>query len=409
MSVLDQIRVVDLSQGAAGPTATAVLGDHGATVTKLEPRDGEWGRTLGPPYWHGTATAAMAMNRNKRSLALDIRRPEGRDIALRLLATADVLVESFRPGVMERLGLGYEDVKTLRPELVYCSVTAFGPSGPRRDQPGVDGIAQAVSGLMSITGSAEGEPAKVGVPAADMTAALQAVQGILLALLAREHTGHGQHVEVSLLDSLLAFQLIPLTMYLHTREVPRRHGSGAAYTTPNEAYRTRDGAIMLAAYTPARWKAFCQAIGRPDLTDDDRFASNAARMSNRALLREEVERVLVQRDTETWTALLREVDIMCTPVVDYQQLVADPQLHENQMLVDLPHRLGSIGSVGIPVKLSETPGAVRSAGPLVGEHSRELLTELGYARTEIDALVEQGIVALGSEQAPDAESTPSTK
>jgi crotonobetainyl-CoA:carnitine CoA-transferase CaiB-like acyl-CoA transferase len=409
VSVLDGMRVIDLSQGAAGPTATAILGDHGATIVKLEPRGGEWGRTLGPPYWHGTATAAMAMNRNKRSLALDIRKPEGREIVRRLLASADVLVESFRPGVMQRLGIGYDEVRDLVPGLIYCSVSAFGPTGPRRDQPGVDGIVQGVSGLMSITGSPDGEPVKVGVPAADMTAALQAVQGILLALLARKGTGRGQHVEISLLDSLVSFQLIPLTMYLQTREVPARSGSGAAYTTPNEAYQTRDGAIMLAAYTPTRWRAFCQTIERPELVDDERFATNSTRMSNRALLRDEVERTMVTQDTDTWVALLQEQDIMCTPVVDYEQLVADPQLQENEMLVELPHPRGSISSVGVPIKLSETPGAVRTAGPLIGEHSRELLNEAGYTASEIDGLLKRGVVAADPDPPSEHQQTTPTK
>lgn len=405
MSALDGVRVLDVSQGAAGPTAGAILGDHGATVIKLEPRDGEWGRTLGPPFWHGTATAAIAMNRNKRSLAVDLRRPEGLAVARRLAADADVVLESFRPGVMDRLGLGYETLRETTPRLVYCAISAFGPSGPRRDQPGVDGIVQALSGLMSITGTEDGEPVKVGVPAADMTAAFQAVQGVLLALLARERTGRGQRVDVSLLDSLLAFQLVPLTMYGQTREVPRRTGSGAAYSTPNEAYRTRDGEIMVAAYTPARWRALCNAIECPGLLDDPRFATNSDRMAHRAALRDELERRFRERPTRVWTAILSEADVMCAPVVDYAELTRDPQVAENDMLVDLEHPLGTVSSIGVPLKLSGTPGRVRGAGPLIGEHTREILRESGHADDEIERLLAEGVVGPAASGATDPASS----
>jgi crotonobetainyl-CoA:carnitine CoA-transferase CaiB-like acyl-CoA transferase len=392
MSVLDGIRVLDLSQGAAGPTAGAILGDHGAVVTKVEPIGGEWGRTLGPPFWHGTALAAVGMNRNKRSLAMDLRQPEGLALVRRLAEDADVLLESFRPGVMERLGLGYEELHASLPRLVYCSITAFGSTGPRRNQPGVDGVAQAIAGLMSITGTEDGESVKVGVPAADMSAALQAVQGVLLGLLARERGGEGQHIEVSLFDSLLSLQLIPLTMYLHSGEVPKPHGSGAAYSTPNEAFHTRDGAVMIAAYTPERWQALCRALDRVELVDDPRFATNTDRMAHRAALRDEIERSLAARDTDEWLEVLSSADLMCAPVVDYERLMADPQVEQNEMIVDLDHPFGTVRTVGIPVKLSETPGAVRGPAPLVGEQSRQLLREAGCSDTDIDELMAAGIV-----------------
>lgn len=393
MGTLDGIRVLDMSQGAAGPTCAMILGDHGADVVKVEPCTGEWGRGLGPPFWQGVAAAYLGMNRNKRSLAIDLKRAAGRQIVQRLAERSDVLVESFRPGVMDRLGLGYEALRERNRRLVYCSITAFGPSGPWRDRPGVDGVVQAMSGLMSVTGTREGEPVKVGVPAADMTSAFHAVQGILLALLARERTGEGQHVSISLLDALLAFQAVPMTMYLAGGEVPARMGSAAPYAAPNEAFRTLDGAIMVAAYTPERWSALCRVLGRPDLETDPRFRTNADRVGNRQALVAELEKSFRRYPTAYWLEALEAEDIICGPLLTYPELVAQPHVVESGMLVDLEHpSLGRARTTGIPIKLSATPGSVRMAAPMVGEHSASVLAELGLSPSEIRALVADGTV-----------------
>ncbi|NEK59585.1 CoA transferase [Geodermatophilus sabuli] len=389
---MDGIRVLDVSQGAAGPTAAAILGDHGADVVKVEPTTGEWGRGLGPPFWHGSAVASQGMNRNKRGLALDLKAPGGADVFRRLAGRSDVLLESFRPGVMDRLGLGPAALTEAVPQLVYCSITAFGSSGPLRDKPGVDGVLQAMSGFMSITGIEGAEPVKAGLPAADMTTGLQAAQGVLLALLARQRTGRGQHVSVSLLDSMLAFQQVPLTMYLDSRELPRKPGSGAAYSTPNEAYRTRDGAIMIAAYTPERWRTLCTTLGRPDLVDDPRFIDNAARMRHRAQLRVELEGRLSTRDTADWLPRLEAADLMCAPILDYEALVASEQVAVNGMIASLPHPLGAIETIGVPIRLSATPAPPLGSAPLVGEHTAEVLAELGYSAPEITRLQDDGVV-----------------
>lgn len=402
MGALDGLRVLDLSQGAAGPTCAMVLGDHGAAVVKVEPTTGEWGRGLGPPFWHGVAAAYLGMNRNKRSLALDLKRPAGREIVRRLAERSDVLVESFRPGVLDRLGLGYDDLRIGNPRLVYCSITAFGPSGPWRDRPGVDGVVQAMSGLMSVTGPPEGDPVKVGVPAADMTAAFLAVQGILLALLARERSGAGQRVSISLLDALLAFQAVPLTMFLAGGEAPRRSGSAAPYAAPNETFPTRDGAIMVAAYTPERWAALCRVVERPDLEDDLRFRTNGDRVRNRPALVAELSACFRRRTTAEWLALLDQADVVCGPLLDYPALLAQPQVAENGMVAELRHpMLGPASTVGIPLKLEATPGSVRLAAPLIGEHSAEVLAELGYSPAEIAALLADGTVAAPAGQRAD--------
>ena len=234
--------MLDLSQGAAGPTCAMNLGDLGATILKVEPPGGEWGRTLGPPFVAGVAAAFLGMNRNKRSAVIDLKKPGGSEVVLRLAEQCDVALESFRPGVADRLGIGYEAMAERNPELIYAAISAFGQqNGPWRDRPGVDGVAQAMGGIMSVTGTADGPPVKVGVPAADMAGAMYASQAILAALFARERTGRGQRIDVSLLDSLLAYQVVPLSMFLAGGQSPQRLGSAAPYAAPNEAFPTRDG------------------------------------------------------------------------------------------------------------------------------------------------------------------------
>jgi crotonobetainyl-CoA:carnitine CoA-transferase CaiB-like acyl-CoA transferase len=251
---LEGITILDLSQGAAGPTCAMHLGDMGATVLKVEPPGGEWGRRLGPPFVAGAAAAFLGMNRNKRSVVIDLKKPGACEVVLRLAEKSDVALESFRPGVADRLGVGYEAMAARNARLIYAAISAFGQSGPWRDRPGVDGVAQAMGGIMSVTGTADGPPVKVGVPAADMAGGVFAAQAILGALFARERTGRGQRVDVSLLDSLLSYQVVPLSMFLASGQSPQRLGSAAPYAAPNEAFPTSDGHVMVAALasTPTR-------------------------------------------------------------------------------------------------------------------------------------------------------------
>lgn len=391
---LDGIRVLDLSQGAAGPICTMHLADLGASVAKVEPPGGEWGRELGPPFVEGVAAAFVGMNRGKRSIVVDLKQPGGRQVVLRLAAKSDVVVESFRPGVMERLGLGYGELSQSRPDLVYCAISAFGQSGPWRDRPGVDGIVQAASGLMSVTGEPGGEPVKVGVPAADTAAGFLAVGGILAALLVRERTGRGQRVDVALLDALLAFQAVPMAMYLISGTSPGRTGSAAPYAAPNEAFPTQDGYIMVAAYSPERWSALCRVVGRPELIGDPRFESNELRVRNRAALREILIPIFETRTSGEWLALLEAADILCGPIHTYPEVAAHPQVVHNEMLVTLSHQaLGQTPVVGSPLRLSATPTAVTGPAPLAGEHTEVLLREAGYSEREIAELLAQGIVS----------------
>ncbi len=388
------IRVLDLSQGAAGPVAAMLLGDLGADVVKVEPPGGEWGRGLGPPFLGGTAAAFLGMNRNKRGIVVDLKAAGGAAVVVRLAAGSDVMLESFRPGVAERLGIGYDTVSETNPRLVYATISAFGREGPWRDRPGVDGVVQAVGGIMSVTGTEEGGPVKVGVPAADMVAGIFSSQAIVAALYARERTGRGQRVDLSLLEALLAFQVVPLSMYLASGTPPRRMGSAAPYSAPNEAYPTSDGWIQVAAYTPARWPALCEALGRPELVDDPRFATNADRVANRDQLRRELEPVFRTRTTKEWLVELEAVDVLCGPILTYPELLAEDHLRAIGALPGYEQPgVGNLRAVTEPARFSDTAGGHRRAAPLLpGEDTTDVLAEAGFEPAEIDDLIRRGVV-----------------
>lgn len=400
---LDGIRVLDLSQGAAGPTCGMLLGEMGADVVKLEPPDGEWGRGLGPPFIGDTAAAFAGLNRNKRGIAVDLKRPGAVELVLGLARRSDVVIESFRPGVADRLGIGYAAMRAVNPGLIYVAISAFGQDGPWRDRPGVDGVVQAMSGLMSVTGTDGGPQVKVGVPAADMTGGFFAVQAVLAALYSRERTGQGQRADVSLLGSLLAFQMVPLTMYLASGDPPKRLGSAAPYAAPNETFPTRDGHVMVAAYTPQRWPQLCDAIGRPELATDPRFDTNPKRVRGRDALREVLDPVFRERTTAEWVDRLDAADVLCGPVLTYPELVAERHVTGSAAMITTDHpQVGRVQTVAGPIRLSATPTIAGPPAPMLGEHSREVLSELGLPADEIDALVEDGVVI----DAPTRDVTP---
>ncbi len=398
---LSGIKVVDLSQGAAGPVAAMLLGDLGADVVKVEPPGGEWGRGLGPPFLGGTAAAYLGMNRNKRGIVVDLKTDEGPEVVARLTDHADVFLESFRPGVAERLGIGFETLSARNPRLVYATISAFGRTGPWRDRPGVDGIVQAVGGIMSVTGTEDAGPVKVGVPAADMVAGVFSSQAVTAALFARERTGRGQRVDLSLIESLLAFQVVPLSMYLASGTPPRRMGSAAPYSAPNEAYPTADGWIQVAAYTATRWPSLCEALGRPELADDPRFATNADRVRNRDELRRELEAAFETKTTKEWLVELEAADVLCGPILGYPELLAEDHLAEIGALppYDQPG-VGTLRAVTEPARFSETPAGHRRPAPLVpGEHTEEILAETGFTPDEIEDLIRRGVVTANRKEA----------
>lgn len=397
--VLEGIRVVCFGMGGAAPLATATLGDFGAEIFKIEPRTGDWSRTT-------PGLGTREFNRNKKGIAIDLKHPGGIALAKRMIATADVVVESFRPGVMSRLGLGYEDVRVIDARIVYCSVSAYGQTGPWKDRPGVDGSIQAVSGMMSVLGhevedgaTDDEPPLKVSFPVVDMTGGLLAVQGILLALYARERHGMGQHVDVSLLEAALVMQKSSVTRYLHSRKLPPKTGSRAPYATPNETYRTKDGYVMIAAYTPDRWKALCEAVlRRPELATDPRFQVRTTRQEHHRELKAIIESVLIERTTAEWLALFGEHDLICAPINTYREVIELPQIKARNAIDTIAFPDGrTMNTVAVAPKLSETPGAIQSPYPaFIGEHTREILLSVGLTDAEIAKLEIDGVIAIHS-------------
>lgn len=396
---LQGVQVLDLSQGAAGPTCAMHLGDMGADVLKVEPPGGEWGRGLGPPFVGGVAAAFLGMNRNKRSTVIDLKKAGGAEVVLRLAGHCDVAIESFRPGVADRLGVGFEAMSARNPRLIYAAISAFGQSGPWRDRPGVDGVAQAMGGIMSVTGTADGPPVKVGVPAADMAGGVYASQAILAALFARERTGRGQRVDVSLLDSLLSFQVVPLSMFLASNESPQRLWSAAPYAAPNEAFETGDGYVMVAAYTEKRWPALCAALGHPELATDPRFDTNDKRVRGRVGLRATLEPLFAGRTTDEWIGVLDDADVLCGPLLAYPELVAENHVLESGSLVTVEHPvMGEIRAPALPGRFSDTGGNATGPPPAIpGEHSAVILSERGFTDEEIGELMDSGVV-IGSDK-----------
>jgi Predicted acyl-CoA transferases/carnitine dehydratase len=295
--------------------------------------------------------------------------------------------------VAERLGIDATSLASVNPRLIFCSISAFGPSGPWREKPGLDALAQALGGFMAITGEREGGPVLGGAPVADTMGAMLAIQGILTALLARGRTGRGQRVDASLLDAMLLAHTARLAVFHETGESPGRWGSGHPEIVPYRAYRTADGWVFVAVWVDRLWRPFCDAIGRPELAEDPRFAGRADRIAHRGGLDAILEKVFTTRSAAEWIEILERADVLCAPVNDYSDFARDPQVQASEMLVEQDHpRAGRFKTIATPVKLSETPGRIRTGAPALGEHTREILAEAGLAATEIDALADAGVI-----------------
>lgn len=382
---LEGLKVIDFTQVMAGPTCTLCLADLGADVIKIESPGGDLARALSP-WVNGESVAYMALNRNKRSVVLDLKRPEHQSAAQHLVSTADVLVESFRPGVMGRLNLDYATLAATNPRLVYCSVSAYGQQGAWKDLPGVDGVLQAVSGLMSVTGTPGGEPCKVPVPVIDLITGYLATISIMAGLADRERTGKGQHVEASMFASAVALQHTNLATFFADGRVPGPQGHAAPYSTPNEALRCGDGWIMVAAYHPARWQALCTAIGAPALAEDPRFADNKRRLDNRKALVAELERHMLAQTRAYWLERFTAADIICGPINDYAEVTQYPPFAEAELAETVVHPVA--GAMKLPrsmvAAVGERPRA-RHAAPCLGEHTRDVLAESGLSTEGLHA------------------------
>lgn len=392
---LEGIRVLDFTRAMAGPFCTMLLGDLGADVIKVEPPEGDESRHWMPPDIGGVSAYFISVNRNKRSIAIDLKRPGALEIIDRLVRISDVVVENFRPGTAERLGIGYDRLSKINPGIIYCSISGFGQDGPYRDKPGYDLIALAVSGLMDITGEPGRPPVKFGVPIADITTGIMAAVAILAALYHRGRSGEGQYIDISLLDTQILILSHQALSYLATGRNPERLGSAHPSIAPYQALATRDGYIVVAVGNDRLWQAFARAIGREDLLKDPRFSTNPDRVRNRDLLIGELEKSFREKTTGEWLEILEKAGIPAAPVNRVGDALRDPQVLHRGMVIDIEHPIiGRFKSLGTPLKMSLTPGRISRPPPLLGEHSFEILREVGYGDGEIRSLLERGVITM---------------
>ena len=389
-------RIVDLTRVLAGPYCTMQLADLGAEVIKVEaPGRGDDTRAWGPPFVNGESAYFMSINRNKQSVTLNLKAPRGKEILWRLLEQSDVLVENFRPGSLRRLGFGYEAVNERLPRVVYCSISGFGHTGPDSHLPGYDVLIQGEAGLMSLTGETDGEPFKVGASISDVTAGMAAVQGILAALLERERTGRGRHVDIAMLDVSAALLTYQAGIYFATGAAPARRGNAHPTIVPYSTYPCADGTLILAVGNDSLFARFCEVIDKPQLVSDERFASAAARVENREAMDRELQQILSARPRDAWIERLREAGVPCGAVRDVAEVCSSPQLQARQMLQTVQHPVaGPVGQVGSPIVIHGGPDPEpMQPPPGLGAHTEQVLESLlGISAEEAGRLRDEGVV-----------------
>ncbi|HET7144635.1 MAG TPA: CoA transferase [Anaerolineales bacterium] len=379
MQPLQGIRVLDLSRVLAGPYCTMVLGDLGADVIKVEPPEGDETRDWGPPFAGGESAYYLCVNRNKRGVLINLKTEQGVKILRELASRSDVLVENFRPGTLTKFGLDYETLHALNPKLIYCSISGFGQTGSLKDKPGYDFMIQALGGLMSITGEPEGEPMKTGVAVVDLFAGQNAIIAILAALQARTLTGRGQHLDISLFDSQLGWLANVAGNYLISGNVPKRYGNAHPNIVPYQSFQASDGWFAIAVGNDRQFEALCRVIGKSELSINPRFAKNSARVENRDELIPLLKLVFTTRSASEWLDTLEKAEIPCGPIQNFEQVFSMPTVKEREMVIYMKHpTIGELPLVGSPLKMSATPVEYRLPPPLMGEHTEDVLRELGY-------------------------------
>jgi len=402
MRPLDNIRILDITRALAGPYCTMMLGDLGADVIKVErPGSGDETRGWGPPFvgkpygpYPGESAYFIAANRNKRSLTVNIQSAEGQEIVRRLAGVSDVLVENYRTGDLDKLGLGYPDLHSLYPKLIYCSISGYGRTGPYSERPGYDAILQAEGGMMSITGPIDGPPSRAGIPIIDITSGMFATTAILAALRARDLTGDGQLVDISLFDSHVALLTNVASNYLVGGNPPRRLGNAHPNLVPYDAFSARDGWFVVGVANEKQWRLLCEMLGRPDMKDDSRFAANRDRVTNRDVLVAELNQIFSQRDVNDWLTDLAKAGLPCGRINSLPEVFAHPQAQAREMTLETEHAsAGTVRLPGFPYKFSQTPAAIYRPPPLLGEHTEEVLTSLlDYSPEIVASLRDKGAI-----------------
>lgn len=394
--LLKDIFVLDLTRVLAGPYCTMMLGDLGAEVIKVEvPGRGDDTRAWGPPFTeNGQSAYFLSANRNKRSLTLNLKSEKGIEILKSLITKADVLVDNFKAGTMERWGLDYDTLQEIQPGLIYCTITGYGYTGPYKERPGYDFMVQAMGGVMSVTGPAEGEPVRTGVAIADLTTGIFASNAIIAALFARERTGAGQRIDMSLIDSQVAMMSYVASNYLVSGELPGRFGNGHPNIVPYQSFKAKDSFFAFAAGNDGQWVKFCNGVNKPEWTEDERFATNQDRVKNRATVVEILSELFLTRDAAEWMALCDEIGIPSAPISNMAQVFDHPQVQAREMQTSTTDAAGNeIPLVASPLKIPTNPTTIRHAPPLLGEHTTELLTQLlDMDSAQIQALQDKGII-----------------
>jgi formyl-CoA transferase len=381
---LSGMRVLDVCQVMAGPFCCMLLGDLGADVIKVEPPEGDQARrAMGFKLKGNDSLGFLNMNRNKRSITLDLKSEAGRNVFFRLAETADVIVENYRPGAMKKLGVDYEAARAVNPGIIYASISGFGQSGPWADRPGFDLIAQAASGIISVTGDPAGPPARAGVPVTDLGCSLFTVYAILAAYIGRQATGRGQHIDASLYEAGIAFSIWDISEYWGTGRVPHRLGTANRMAAPYEAVRAKDGYFVIGANNDRLWLRLCEVIARSDLAANPGYRTNADRLANRERLAADLEKTFHTQDREHWVSLLLRAGVPAGPISDYAEVFASDHARAREMKMTVAHPVeGAVPNIGFPVKLMGTPQQVRRPPPLLGEHNDEIFVELGIAERE---------------------------
>jgi len=393
---LSGVRVLDFTQVMAGPFCAMLLGDLGAEVVKVEPPGGDTTRRMGNRQGM-ESTGFWAVNRNKRGIVLNLKDPRGQEIVRSLITRTDILVENYRPGVLDAFGLGHKDLREINPRLIYTSISGFGSTGPYAHKGGFDLVAQGMSGIMSITGEVGMPPVKCGIPVTDLGAGLFALQAILAAYIHRLHTGEGQYIDTSLFEAGVALSVWESTQYFSTGEIPEPMGSAHRMSAPYQAIRCADGYLTLGAANQRTWERFAHAIGLPELVDRPEYVDDRRRVQNHHQLAQEIEVVTATKPRSSWLKVLEEVGVPCGPILNYAEVFADPQVQARGMVQEMDHPVGGrIRVLGPAAKLSETPARLSRPAPLYGEHSAEILREAGYGDTDIQQLAEAGVVILGA-------------